>query len=59
MPFCELMGKEVDGADKCMFYDASVSAFLFGAALPTIFLIFAALIDDFGGQQGGAATLGD
>ena len=59
MPFCELIGKEVDATDKCMCYCASISAFLFGAALPTIFIIFAALIDDFGSQQGNSATLGD
>lgn len=59
MPFCQLIGKEVNGADKCMCYCATISAFLFGAALPMIFIIFAALIDDFGGQQNNAAQLGD
>lgn len=59
MSFSELINKEVDATDKCMCYCASVSAFLFGAALPMIFLIFAALIDDFGSQQGNSAALGD
>ena len=57
MGFCQLAGKETNACDMFLLVFGSVFAVLFGTALPLIFLLFADIIDGFGGAAASETSI--
>ena len=50
MGFCALAGKEAKCSDRLILIIGILSATLFGCSMPALYLLFAQLIDNFGGS---------